>query len=419
MDASSSFSSSSISGNSRSFRGLSKKRNSVSSFHSGFSSSTNSNSSPIGDLFMGSSVTSVSSAASTTNYTNFIGQYQLLDNKLLQSVISVRQKQHQQQPASSTNASKKFRLVFSTQQYCEWLVSHCTIASRDEAEAVTTEFLRHGWIEFQSEDHQLELPTIESSKGTLVIVTNKGHSNLIIDANYLDSHPSICRHKQNQVSLSDPASIPATTSPPPLSACIAVYYPTSSPMEALPSAMNHHQQQSSSSSTDGGSGRLMIILKDAQLRSLFTDFLRANFCSENLDFWIDYTNLRRKYKSQNPAMPSQNQKDVLEDAYAIYSTYLSPGAKWELNVDHDLQKEMTRLVPSMIKLAPGLYGSNMVVNISSQSNSQCLRAMLKRFDRVASQICRLMSSDSVPKFLVWLQSYQKKENVPGIQMLKI
>jgi hypothetical protein len=168
----------------------------------------------------------------------------------------------------------------------------------------------------------------------------------------------------------------------------------------------------------------MLILHDAQLRSLFTDFLRDNFCSENLAFWIDYNNLRRKCKSQNPALSSQNQMDLLEDAYAIWSTYLCPGAQWELNVDHDLQNEMARLVPSMMKPVRHHVGASttLIVNTSSQSNSQCLRTLLKRFERVDNQICRLMSADSVPKFVSWLQVYQKKEKLPdlenGLRLLK-
>ncbi|KAI8329392.1 regulator of G protein signaling domain-containing protein [Chlamydoabsidia padenii] len=327
------------------------KRNSVSSSHS-------SDSAP--GLSSSSSVSS--SSSSSSNHLN--DRFQLLDNKLLQSVTSA-----QQTPSSSP--TKRLRVIFSTQMCCDWLVSCCTMASRDEAEFVTNEFLRHGWINYQNENDQLDQPMVEASKGTLMVITVKGR-NLVLD-----------------------------TMQPVVN--------TTSPHTSLPT-------------TDGSSARLDLILHDAQLRSLFSDFLRANFCSENLDFWIDYTNLRRKCKSQNPAMPSQNQKDLLEDAYAIWTNYLCPGAPWELNVDHDLQNDMARLVPSMMKRVPHAYASTVIVNTSSQSNSQCLRTLLKRFERVETQICRLMSADSVPKFVSWLQIYQKKEKLPslenGLRMLK-
>ncbi|ORZ19830.1 regulator of G protein signaling domain-domain-containing protein [Absidia repens] len=431
------------------------KRSSISSSHS-----ADSGNAP--DLSVGSAATSVSwssSSSGNNNSTSLADRFHLFDNKLIQSATSARQQQQdRQQPATSPSSTKRLRVIFSTQLCCDWLVSFCTIASRDEAETVTTEFLRHGWIDYQNEDDHLDNSTIESSKGTLMMVTVKGR-NLVLDTVKTvktsaahERRASLASTKSSVSAASLPTSPPATPSSPYVPGALALppistipnasSRPTSATMEtpsspsptyhsspplSSPSSSSSPSSASSSPSSsqqyDGSSARLMIILNDGQLRSLFTDFLRANFCSENLDFWIDYNNLRRKCKNQNPAMPSQNQMDLLEDAYGIWSTYLSPGAKWELNVDQDLQKEMARLVPSMVKIVPTTTYAPTVVNTSSQSNAQCLRSMIKRFDRVETQICRLMSADSVPKFITWLQGYQKKENVPGLEhgimMLKV
>ncbi|KAI8089091.1 regulator of G protein signaling domain-containing protein [Halteromyces radiatus] len=149
--------------------------------------------------------------------------------------------------------------------------------------------------------------------------------------------------------------------------------------------------------------KLKQILDDAQLRSLFKDFLRNNFCEENLDFWIDYSTLRRKIRNQSPALPSQNQKDLLEDAYDLWATYLKPGAASELNVEHSLRQEMARVVNSMVTVVPtyipGQQTSKNTLVISSHSVSSSLRMILKWLDQVNDHICRLMSSDSVPKFV--------------------
>ncbi|CAO3596881.1 unnamed protein product [Absidia cylindrospora] len=399
------------------------KRNSISSSHS-----ADSGNAP--DLSVGSTSSgSWSSSSSSNNNTSLADRFHLFDNKLIQSATSARQ---QQQPAST----KRLRVIFSTQLCCDWLVSFCTIASRDEAEAVTTEFLRHGWIDYQNEDDHLDNAIIESSKGTLMVVTVKGR-NLVLDTVKTVKTSSTTHERRvslvSTTSSVSAASLPTTPSSPCFQGPLAL-----PPISTLPNASSSSRPTSTTMDTpsspsptshtpppppqqyDGSSARLMIILNDSQLRSLFTDFLRANFCSENLDFWIDYHNLRRKCK--RAAMPSQNQMDLLEDAYGIWSTYLSPGAPCELNVDQDLQKEMARLVPSMVKIMPTAYAPTMV-NTSSQSNAQCLRSMIQRFDRVEAQICRLMSADSVPKFVAWLQGYQKKENIPGlahgILMLKV
>ncbi|SAM00542.1 hypothetical protein [Absidia glauca] len=190
-----------------------------------------------------------------------------------------------------------------------------------------------------------------------------------------------------------------------------------------PSSMPPHSTTNSNSSSinathssslsihNGSSGdpkesnatKLKQILDDAQLRSLFKDFLRNNFCEENLDFWIDYSTLRRKIRNQSPALPSQNQKDLLEDAYDLWATYLKPGAASELNVEHSLRQEMARVVNSMVTVVPtyipGQQTSKNTLVISSHSVSASLRMILKWLDQVNDHICRLMSSDSVPKFV--------------------
>ncbi|CAO3592207.1 unnamed protein product [Absidia cylindrospora] len=179
--------------------------------------------------------------------------------------------------------------------------------------------------------------------------------------------------------------------------------------QALTSSLSMHSNNNSGNSNnnsdpkESNATRLKQILDDAALRSLFKDFLRNNFCEENLDFWIDYSTLRRKIRNQSPALPSQNQKDLLEDAYDLWSTYLKPGAASELNVEHSLRQEMARVVNSMVTVVPtyipGQQSSKNTLVISSHSVSASLRMILKWLDQVNDHICRLMSSDSVPKFV--------------------
>ncbi|SAM03610.1 hypothetical protein [Absidia glauca] len=225
------------------------------------------------------------------------------------------------QPTTWHSPSPVKRL-FSTQACCDWLVSACTIVNRDEAEIVTSEFLRQGWIECQHD----RLDPLR--KGTLVMVTPKGRQ-MMADA---------------------------PTSP----------YPSNPTATTVPD--------------DGPSARLMLILHDARLRSFFTDFMHATYSSENLNFWIDYNTLLRKCKVPVP----HNQKDVLEDALALWTTYLKPGAKGELNVEHELRKDVARLAPDIM------------------THAHCLPTLLKHFALVHAHVCCLMSNDSVPKFIAWL-----------------
>ncbi|KAG2186678.1 hypothetical protein INT44_002902 [Umbelopsis vinacea] len=163
---------------------------------------------------------------------------------------------------------------------------------------------------------------------------------------------------------------------------------------------NFSYASSQNDSKESNATKLRLILDDPSLRSLYKSFLRANFCEENLDFWIDHSNLRRKYRIQSPALTSRNQSDLLEDAYAIYTTYLAAGSPNELNIEHNLRKEMSKFVSNIVTIIPAyapITKSSIV--ISSHGVSHNLRTMMKMLQKVDDHICRLMATDSVPKFV--------------------
>ncbi|OAD66874.1 hypothetical protein PHYBLDRAFT_24773 [Phycomyces blakesleeanus NRRL 1555(-)] len=294
--------------------------------------------------------------------------------------------------SSSTTSSRReiipktantIRTVFSSQMCCDWLVDYSTVSSRDEAEVIANSFIRYGWLEFQ--DHRLSGAFIKVSKATLLLVTDKGKQilnekslSIESESKNKDSHvkKEEAEKSKNKEGLETISKLSKSLS-----------------LQSISTTIIDHKE--------GNLARLRLILDDPQCRSLFKDFLRANFCEENLDFWIDYESLKRKCRSQSPALPSQNQKDLVEDAYNIWVTYLAPSAPSELNVEHSLRQEMARLVSSVVTVVPTYMPGQIkpTILISTSSASQSLRMMLKWFDRVDEHICRLMASDSVPKFI--------------------
>ncbi|EST04728.1 Regulator of G protein signaling domain protein [Kalmanozyma brasiliensis GHG001] len=139
---------------------------------------------------------------------------------------------------------------------------------------------------------------------------------------------------------------------------------------------------SSYSSRDSNTNRLKNILDEPALRSLFREFLRQNFCEENLSFWLDVQDFKRRFHTTSSAVAVQTpskehksgvgrrlgrsvtgalaggQKDRTEDdnqglsamekhqqdlvsmAFVIYDTYLAPSSPCELNIDHNLRTEL-------------------------------------------------------------------------------
>lgn len=90
---------------------------------------------------------------------------------------------------------------------------------------------------------------------------------------------------------------------------------------------------------DSHTARLKQILDEPALRSLFREFLRTNFCEENLSFWLDVQDFKRRFnttssaaaspaavaaskgqKAQGHAAMEKHQGDLIAMAFVIYNS---------------------------------------------------------------------------------------------------
>jgi len=141
--------------------------------------------------------------------------------------------------------------------------------------------------------------------------------------------------------------------------------------------------------------RLRAILEDIRLRALFREYLRNNYCEENLGFWLDVQDFRRRFFTTSSAMggsgpsssssanntggPTQptpaeksrkpllrgltagfglsstqsgaasnamesHQNDLNIAAVNIYRLYLAPQSPSELNIDHNLRADVVNFI---------------------------------------------------------------------------
>ncbi|KAI8874858.1 hypothetical protein K501DRAFT_203841, partial [Backusella circina FSU 941] len=361
--------------------------------------------------------------AMSSNASNGESRVHLLGNTLL--TLSTNR-------SGQLKNSKSMRTLFSSQMCCDWLTDYSTVSCKEEAENIASEFIKYGWIEYQDSKYTSYGP-LKTSKTVMLVVTEKGkkivteqtkpNPSNTSSQTTTTTNTSTTGSKQNGVHNTthlpekdenqtttlkemlsqDPESLLITTTQSVEDEVVSVEVVSTSSRPLS----DHLDMTSQVDQKESNSAKLKFILENPKLRSPFKDFLRANFCEENLDFWIDYNTLHRKCRTQSPALPSQNQKDLLEDAYDIWSTYLAPGSTSELNVEHSLCQEMARLVQSVVTVIPAYSGqANPTIVITASSVSQSLRMMLKLFDRVNEHICRLMASDSVPKF-VKTERYRK------------
>lgn len=174
--------------------------------------------------------------------------------------------------------------------------------------------------------------------------------------------------------------------------------------------------------------RLRAILDEPALRALFRDFLRANYCDENLGFWIDVSDFRRRFSTTSSAVGGASaqgaakkkqvsatnamethQQNLVAAALHIYNTYLAPLSPNELNIDHNLRADVVNYVNrSLAEVAPGgSIGKTIGPNGEEVDVVPALRAtqvqtLLRQYERIQEHIFRLLATDQVPRFVRWV-----------------
>nr|CAG8437189.1 8887_t:CDS:2 [Entrophospora candida] len=137
---------------------------------------------------------------------------------------------------------------------------------------------------------------------------------------------------------------------------------------------------------------------DSTLCKLFMEFLKANFCAENLMFLLDVQKFKRKYKTLSNEN-IKDQQELLIDAFKIYHTYLAEESPDEVNIDHGLRQNV---IQYMTSLMTNSNNNNNVVRDNQDGNGNIL-AQIKTtshlYDKIQDTIFRLMATDSIPKFI--------------------
>jgi hypothetical protein len=174
---------------------------------------------------------------------------------------------------------------------------------------------------------------------------------------------------------------------------------------------------------ESNTDRLKYILAEAGLRAMFRDFLKQNFCEENLSFWLDVQDFKRKFGVTSsavaasptplgPGMPAggksknspgqqameRHHEVLIHQAYQIYSRYLAPGSQQELNIDHALRNELVGYLSDVMQGLTGKpFSGRVEEDQMSAFNATQLQTMIRLYERIQTHVFRLMATDSVPK----------------------
>jgi hypothetical protein len=175
-----------------------------------------------------------------------------------------------------------------------------------------------------------------------------------------------------------------------------------------------------SNTKESNTDRLRYILEEPALRSLFREFLRGNFCEENLSFWLEVQDFKRKFNITSSAMaagsntnrpstarntPGQaamekHHESLIQMAFVIYNTYLAPSSQCELNIDHGLRNELVGYLNEVMTESTGkAFQGRVEMDQAGAFNATQLQTMIKLYERIQTHVFRLMATDSVPKFI--------------------
>ena len=170
------------------------------------------------------------------------------------------------------------------------------------------------------------------------------------------------------------------------------------------------------SAKESNTDRLRYILEEPALRSLFREFLRNNFCEENLSFWVDVQDFKRKFNITSSAVaiattarlggrntPGQaamekHHETLINTAFVIYNKYLAPSSQCELNIDHGLRNELAKYLDEVVTSLTGkAFQGRVEPEQANAFNATQLQTMIRLYERIQTHVFRLMATDSVPK----------------------
>lgn len=174
---------------------------------------------------------------------------------------------------------------------------------------------------------------------------------------------------------------------------------------------------------ENNSERLKYIIEEPQLRNLFREFLRSNFCEENLSFYLDVVDFKRRFNLTSsavaaaaPARPGakatpgqaameRHHESLIQMAFVIYNTYLAQSSQCELNIDHGLRNELSGYLSDVITNLTGkAFQGRVEMEQANAFNATQLQTMIRLYERIQTHVFRLMATDSVPKVRI-LSSY--------------
>ncbi|KAI0771529.1 regulator of G protein signaling domain-containing protein [Trametes elegans] len=161
--------------------------------------------------------------------------------------------------------------------------------------------------------------------------------------------------------------------------------------EKLNASYDAEKKGQKESNTD----RLRFIMEEPQLRALFRDFLRSNFCEENLSFYLDVQDFKKSFSTTSSAIAANPPP-------ARIGQKATPG-QLAMERHHEALIQKAFLSAYLSEVIQSLTGKTFQGHVdleqANQFNATQLQTMIRLYERIQTHVFRLMATDSVPKFI--------------------
>jgi DNA-binding PadR family transcriptional regulator len=331
------------------------------------------------------------------------------------------------------------KYCFAAVSALEWLCDFTSVVGREEAAEMAAQFVRFGLITLVSDkrknnDSAIIFTVRGSAPGgnspvsqhgefrctakAIYRITDEGRRVAQWDEDSLSTHSSTVNlHERASLegSIIEAGSRPGTEIS--VGAADAKIHRRISMAEKLNTYGEAKETKDVKASVKSNTDRLNQILEEPSYRSLFREFLKANFCEENLAFWLDVEDFKRKFSITSSAQatvpvgrvgkgtPGQaamerHHESLIQTAFQIYNKYLAPSSQNELNIDHGLRLDLASYLGEvMTNLNGKTFDGQVDASQASAFNATQLQMLIKLYSRIQTHVLRLMAMDSLPKFI--------------------
>ncbi|KAJ6567285.1 regulator of G protein signaling domain-containing protein [Mycena vulgaris] len=303
------------------------------------------------------------------------------------------------------------KYCFAAVTALEWLCDFTSVVGREEAAEMAAQFVRFGLITLVSDkrknnDSAIIFTVRGSTPGGNSPVSQHGEFRCTAKAIYkITDEGRRVAHWDGARGIHDS---PNTSSANLTTARSSVdesehgnKKPTDAKIHRRISIAEKLNYEAHKGSKESNTDRLKFILDDPALRSLFREFLKGNFCEENLSFWLEVEDFKRKFNITSSAIavaPAAGAKPLINTAFFIYNKYLAPSSQCELNIDHGLRNELSKYLEDVVTSMTGkVFQGQVDPEQANAFNATQLQTMIRLYERIQTHVFRLMATDSVPK----------------------